>query len=186
MPSTLTITEALAEIKTLGKRMEKKRELVNAHIARNDLIRDPFDKDGGSFQVLAQELQSLSDLEARLVRIRLAIQAANHTISITLAGVTRTIAGWLTWRKEVAPKRQQFVASLQSNIARIRKDAQQKGMTVGVGAAISTGTAEVNNILINVDELELAKESETLVTILGDLDGQLSLKNATETITIED
>lgn len=186
MPSTLTITEALAEIKTIGKRMEKKRGTIGQYIARNDRIRDPFEKDGGSEKVIGAEMQGLVDLEARLVRIRLAIQAANHRIEITLGGVTRTIAGWLTWRKEVAPQRQAFLSSLTNGIVRIRKDAQQKGVTVGASASVNVGPDTTENIVINVDELALMQEAETLTTTLGDLDGQLSLKNATELITIED
>src|SRR6185436_1338276 len=186
MPSTLTITEALAEIKTLGKRMEKKRGTVGQYIARNDRIRDPFEKDGGSAKVLAAEMQSLIDLETRLVRIRLAIQAANHRIEITLGGMTRTIAGWLTWRKEVAPQRQAFLAGRTNALVRMRKDVQQKGMTVGASASVTVGPDTTENITIAVDEFALMQESETLTTVLGDLDGQLSLKNATELITIED
>lgn len=46
----LTITEALAEIKTVGKRVEKKREFIKAFLARQDGVKDPLEKDGGSFQ----------------------------------------------------------------------------------------------------------------------------------------
>jgi hypothetical protein len=37
---------------------------------------------------------------------------------------------------------------------------------------------------VNLSEVELSKESEELEHILGDLDGQLSLKNATTIIEV--
>jgi hypothetical protein len=186
--ASMTITEALAEIKTIGKRIVKKRDFIGQYVARNDAIRDPFEKDGGSAVVMGREMQALADLELRIVRLRLAIQEANHRIEVTVQGVTKTLAAWLTWRKEVAPGRQQFCATLRQGLAKMRKDAQAKGLTVGAaGAVASVSGAEVpQNITVNLDEKALAEESEQLETILGELDGQLSLKNATELITIPD
>ena len=53
----ITITEALAEIKTVGKRVEKKREFIKSFLARQDGIKDPLEKDGGSYQAIARERQ---------------------------------------------------------------------------------------------------------------------------------
>ena len=38
----LTITEALAEIKTIGKRVEAKRTFINGILWRPEAIRDPL------------------------------------------------------------------------------------------------------------------------------------------------
>ena len=54
----LTITEALAEIKTIGKRLEKKREHVKGFLFRQDVFKDPFYSEGGSFSMIERERQA--------------------------------------------------------------------------------------------------------------------------------
>lgn len=39
----MTITEALAEIKTIGKRLEKKRAAIAGNLARDSRLKDPFE-----------------------------------------------------------------------------------------------------------------------------------------------
>ena len=181
----MTITEALAEIKTIEKRIGKKRDFIGQHLARDERLRDPFDKDGGSAQMVARELQGVKDLEQRRVTLRLRIQEANQRIQVGVNGETKSLAEWLVWRREVAPPRQQFLRTLAQALDKGRKDAQSKGMTlVGAGAQVQVGQANTVNVFVNINERELVEEIERLETILGDLDGQLSLKNATETIVI--
>jgi hypothetical protein len=177
----LTITEALAELKTLGKRIEKKREYVASYLARQDGLKDPLEKDGGSAEVIRRERQAIADLETRHVLIRTAIQRVNHATPITVLDTTKTIAEWLTWRKEVASGAQTFVNKLRQMVIQARTQAQQKGW----GVVTATESAkQPTDVVVNVDEAALAKEAETLETILGTLDGQLSLKNATVTIDV--
>ena len=187
--ATLTITEALAEIKTIGKRKQAKQEHISQHIARMERVRDPLASDGGSAAVIARELQAIRDLDQRIVRIRRNIQAANAATTITLSGEARSITDWLTWRREVAPGRQALLQALRNQIAGARKEAQQKGWTVGAAVAsatVVTGEASVPDVVVNVDEAQLAKDIETLAEQLGALDGQLSLKNATTSVEIGD
>lgn len=179
--AAITITEALAELKTIGKRIEKKREYVAAFLARQDGIKDPLEKDGGSAEVIKRERQAIDDLTRRHVAIRTAIQAVNQSTPITIEGETKMIAEWLTWRKEIAPGVQSFVNKLRQMIQQARKEAQTKGW--GVLTATETAKAPTD-IVVNADESGLAKEAETLETILGTLDGLLSLKNATVTIDV--
>lgn len=177
----LTITEALAELKTLNKRIEKKREYIASYIARQDGLKDPLEKDGGSAEVIRRERQAVADLEARHVAIRTAIQAVNQTTPIVIGGHIKTIAEWLTWRKEIAPGAQSFVNRLRQMVVQARAQAQQKGW----GVVTATGTAQnPTDVVINVDEAALAAEAEEIETILGTLDGQLSLKNATITVQV--
>jgi len=177
----LTITEALAELKTIQKRIEKKREYVGQYLARQDGIKDPLEKDGGSAQVIDRERQAITDLQTRHVAIRTAIQKINQVTPITIADITKTIAEWLTWRKEVSPGAVSFVNKLRQTIQSTRTQAQQKGW--GVVQSGQTA-AQPTDLIVNVDESALAKEAEQLETILGTLDGQLSLKNATVTIDV--
>lgn len=177
----LTITEALAELKTLGKRIEKKREYVLSFLYRQDGIKDPLEKDGGSVEVVRRERQAIADLETRHVAIRTAIQKKNQETPITIGDITKTIAEWLTWRKEVAPGAQEFVKKMRMNINGARNQAQQKGW----GVVQPGGTAQQPaDFLIMVDEAELAAAAEQFETVLGTLDGQLSLKNATVMIDV--
>lgn len=179
----LTITEALAELKTIGKRIEKKREYVGLFLARQDGVRDPLEKDGGSVKVIASERQAIGDLQTRHVAIRTAIQKINQATPITVEGETKTIAEWLTWRKEIAPGAQAFVTKLRHAVQQARQSAQQKGFAV-VSASATTADTKPTDIVVNVEESGLAAEAERLETILGTLDGQLSLKNATVTIDV--
>lgn len=176
-----TITEALAEIKTIGKRLESKRQFVTQFVFRQDTLRDPLQNQGGSVAAIAAERQSIADLETRIVRIRAAIQQANRDTTITIGKDTRSIADWLVWRREVAPGIKAFTTGLRNGINNVRAQAIQKGVATRAATAPEVAS---NDVVINVDEKALADEIEALETTLGTLDGQLSLKNATTVITV--
>lgn len=187
MPTTITITEALADLKTTVKRIEKKREGLGPYIGRQDGLKDPLLAQGGSEKFLQGELQSIADLERRIIAIRLAIQDVNRTTTITLNQTTRSIAEWLTWRREIAPNRQANLVRIRGVIQTTRQQAQQKGWNVvGAAAVATTGNVQPTDYIINVDEKALLDEIEQMEKTLGDLDGQLSLKNATVLVTIAD
>lgn len=177
----ITITEALAEIKTVGKRVEKKRQFVLNYLARQDGVRDPLEKDGGSAKAIEQERQGIRDLENRLVALRHGIQKANDDTQVTVNGTTRTISGWLTWRRDVAPGHQAFLKNLQSGLTNIRNQAKSQGAAI-ISASATTAETKPTDIVVNINEGEVSREVEELEDTLGTLDGQLSLKNATVTI----
>jgi hypothetical protein len=177
----LTITEALAEIKTIGKRIEKKRQFVQQYIIRQEIVRDPLENQGGSKAALAAELQGIGDLEERIISLRRAIATANTSTPVSINGVIRPIQDWLTWRREVAPNRGASLTSMIQGLRNFRSEQQKKGMNVRTEPTPSPAD---NDVIVNVDELALAKQSEALVETLGQLDGLLSLKNATTQITL--
>jgi len=111
--SEITITEALAEIPTIEKRIEKKEEFILNYLYRQSSVRDPHEKDGGSNVLITREKQAIADLQLRLIKIRSAIQKANSENSITIGAQTKTITDWLTWRREIAPKQQRFLLDLR-------------------------------------------------------------------------
>jgi len=172
----LTVTEALAEIKTIEARIAKKEELIRANLVRDERFRDPL-APLGQFEAVRRELQARDDLEERRVQLRRAIQRVNESTDVTVGGQTRTIADWLVWRREVAPKRQAFLSILWGTIQQAREKATKAGGQLVSGEKESTPSA--GNLVVNVDEQKLAAEREELETILGQLDGLLSLKNAT-------
>lgn len=169
----MTITEALAEIKTIDKRISSKQEFINSFLFRLDHVKDPHEKDGGSALVIERELQAVKDLEQRKVDLRSAIQKANETTNVAIEGMERPIADWLVWRREVAPLRERFLYTMQAGIKQAR-DAMRRG-----SFGSNNTSLEKYDLIVNVDEKGIAKESEQMKNILGQLDGQLSLKNAT-------
>jgi hypothetical protein len=172
-----TITEAPAEIKTIDKRIEKKREFITTYLVRNEQLKDPLDRDGGSFEAIRRERQAIKDLEELKVAIRRAILDANQENTITLSGTTRSIADWLVWRREVAPTQERFLTTLRRNIDANRAEAQKRGLAVA-----EPDKAKERDLIVNLNEAELAEDIEQFQEALGSLDGQLSLKNATVTI----
>jgi len=176
----MTITEALAELKTLSKRVEKKRQFVRMHSARQNALRDPLAHDGGSREVLEREMQGIHDLEERIVRIRLAILRVNLDTSLTVGGESRTVQGWLTWRRDVANGQNQFWSTLSNEIQNVRKQAATKGWNVYE----EEGDCGQMDVIVNVPEKRIHEKSEALATVLGELDGKLSLINATTEVAI--
>lgn len=177
----LTITEALAEVKTTSKRIQKKQEAIMPFLFRQDTLKDPLDNQGGSKEFIRAERQAIADLNARLVRIRAEIQKANANQTITIANVTRSIADWLVWRREVAPGLKGFTATLRQQLTNMRTQAQQKGIPI---RGANEAPQSVADVVVNLDERALSEEIEAIEEMLGVLDGQLSLKNATVTIDV--
>jgi L-lactate utilization protein LutB len=172
----ITITEALADIKTTAKRIEKKREFILNYLARPDGVKDPLEKDGGSAEAIKREEQAVGDLEARVISLRRGISLANDRTTVEIAGMSRTISDWLTWRREVAPKRKEFLARVRSTVQTLRQQATKQGFQTLQPGQTAT---QPNDMVVNVSEQALAVDIERIETVLGELDGRLSLHNAT-------
>lgn len=175
--TAMTVTEALAEIKTIGKRIHKKRESIGSYLARDARMKDPFEREGGSVDFIRRERQGIADLETRVVAIRTAIQTVNLSTSLTIQGETRTLAEWLTWRREIAPGRGHFLATIANGIKQVRDKVTRDGKVVGT-------TEEGSDVVVMLSEKDLHAEIERHELIMGELDGKLSLLNATTTITL--
>lgn len=175
----MTITEALAEIKTISKRITSKREYVCTYMVRLESLKDPFEKDGGSAKAIEQEMQAIKDLEQRIVDLRREINFVNDTTQIEIEGVSKTIAAWIIWRREVAPGRERFINDIRLKLDNARNQLRNQPIYLTKGQE-----EKAQDMVVNVDEAALAKEAEQLKNILGQLDGQLSLKNATTMIKI--
>ncbi len=178
--SKMTITEALAEIKTIGKRLAKKREFVRANLFRQEKVKDPLEAEGGGREVVSRERQAIRDLERRIVSIRGSVNASNQGAELTIGKQTMTVAGWIVWRREVVPDYQRFLQKLSTGIVSTRTQARSQGVSVTDAAP-----KDVDDIVINIGEKDLAEEVERLEETLGTLDGQLSLLNATTMVEFE-
>lgn len=81
-----------------------------------------------------------------------------------------TIAEWLIWRREVAIDSKKFVFDLTAMIS---------------SAQVTSTTLEApQELILNVDKKQLLKDGEQIETTLSELDGKLSLFNATTTISV--
>lgn len=179
--TTLTITEALAELKTIQKRLETRRRNVLEYIARDARLKDPFEKSGGSGTHINAERQGITDLERRVIQIRTAIQQSNLGTQLTLGSTSQSVADWLTWRREVSNGSKLFLSSMVNGIRAVRTEMQKRGLK----AVTATEENPVpGDIVVNVDEKDLLASQEQMEQLLGDLDGKLSLLNATTTISI--
>jgi hypothetical protein len=177
----MTITEALAEIKTIEKRVAKMREFVLTYLLRQEQFKDPLEREGGSVSAVRRELQAVQDLEERKVELRRAIQLVNSRSPLTVGGRTRSVADWLAWRREVAPQWQSFLVQVRQRIELARQEAARRGANLSPG---HDAPGRPGDVVVNVSEQELAREIENLEETLGQLDGQLSLKNATLLIEV--
>lgn len=174
-----TITEALAEIKTINARIGKKREAIMRYFARDTRLRDPLEADGGSVEFVRKERQAIADLEERIVSIRSAIQAANLSTNLTLGERSRTLSAWLNWRREIADGSKGFLNAMANTINQVRQQALKQGV-----AMVEKDSGAQGEIVIAINEKALAGEVEKIEQLLGDLDGKLSLLNATTTIEV--
>lgn len=173
-----TITESLAELKTIDKRIESKKVFVFSHLFRQEMVKDPLEKDGGSLEMIRRERQGIHDLLERKVTLRRAITSANQTTTITIGVTTRSIHDWLVWRREASPTAEKFLKEMRTNIDSVRQEFQKKGFQVSADAC------KPGDVIVNLNEADLAKQLEELTETLGKLDGLLSLKNATITVEV--
>lgn len=187
---SMTITEALAEIKTIGKRLEKKKQAVLQNIGRDSRLKDPITLEGGggSVEYVASERQAIEDLEKRIVAIRSAIQRSNLATRATVGENSMTVQEWLNFRREVSASRQMFLSTINAAIKQIKDKVSRDGGRVSFAAAAAVATIDGEKkpieILIHLDEKKLLDEQEGLEKTLGDLDGKLSLLNATTVIDV--
>jgi len=175
------ITEALQEHKTIGRRILKKQEYILEYLWRRENEIDPLAKEGGSAEVVKRERQAIRDLQERQVELRREIARANASNSVTVNGVTKTIADWIVWKREIAPLTAGQLDQLRQKIREARAQRQETRL-IGQGRLnqlIRSEEEAEKRPIINIDEAALAKEIEAFEEIKGQLDGLLSLSNAT-------
>lgn len=183
MVEKITITEALAELKTLKARIIKKRENITRYFVRDGTKKDPLAGDaGGSAEYVKRERQGVADLEKRIVAIRSAISKENSKVVLTLKSIEMTVGEWLTWRREISEGQTQFLRSLINTLNMIR--IPTRGQVPKKVTATESDAATDDVVIVSIPEQQVAKESEDLEELLGSLDGKLSLLNATTVIEV--
>ncbi|MBU8921725.1 MAG: hypothetical protein KOO63_07880 [Bacteroidales bacterium] len=190
MSHELTITEALAKITTLKKRMAKKEASVVKFLVRAEDKVDPLAAlEGGSTTFISKEMSSVTDMQRQVLSLRTKIASQNMITQVTVGDKTMCVTEWLIWRREIAPLREKLFVDMSRTIDRTRDDRQfarwrtlEEALYEKADKRRTRG--EQVAAVVNLDEAAFASAIEELEEVLGDLDGQLSLKNATVTINI--
>lgn len=176
----MTITEALAELKLIANKVAKKREWVSSNVIKYKQAPDAYEKDGGIKEKMKQELQSIKDLQEKLVKTRSAIMRANLDNIVDIMGESKSIYEWLVWRKDVARDQAQMHGSIYSVVKREIEKAAETPRVLK--------SEEGVNVLVEIEpnlDYQAHNERSILVQeILDKLDGVLSLKNATITVNV--
>jgi hypothetical protein len=176
----ITITEALSEVKLIEKKLVKKRETILANLTRYSHVQDPMASDGGTSNWITKEHQSIKDLQTRLETIRSNIADMNLKTQVTVGETTKSMFEWLTWKREVAPAYLNFLKSVHMQ-TKTALDAQNQRPGI---VTDPEGKQKLAELVLNVNYLDYLKQAERANDMLENLDGQLSLKNATVTITV--
>ena len=181
MEQQMTITEALSEVTLIQKKIEKKQATVRDNLTVYEHQDDPYEKDGGLTKAMEAEVQSITDLEKRLLQIRRGIAKANMETEVKIGERTMSIFDWLNWRREVAKSSSSFAQTIYTKTKQTL-DSNASRPAVYKDENEEQHLAKVKAVLPHTDYL---KKAEDIEETLERLDGQLSLKNATVTITLQ-
>lgn len=119
MSSELTVTRALAELRTLGKRIEKLQTSTTFSSTRvtGKAWKDHVEETKSNYQ-------SLHDLMNRYVRIKSAILKSNASTLVTIAGKTYTVAEAIA-HKECITHSVQLLETLRRARSNIQAEVSQ-------------------------------------------------------------
>ena len=178
----ITITEALAELKLIAKKITKKEEIVMQNLVRYEHLPDAFKEQGGSEKYISSEIQSIADLRDRFVQIRAKIAELNYITTVTIEGKTRTITEWLAWKREIAASEISFYKNIYMK-TKSQVDSMNRQPKV-VPSPTNQEEPQLAKLIVNVDMGAAVKKDQGVSDLLEKLDGVLSLKNATLTIDL--
>lgn len=179
----ITITQALAEIRTLKARVSKQYEFVNQNLAYPSNMVDPLAHNGGSVEAIKRARQSISDMQERIVFLRVAIGRVNDAESLALAGDTRTISGWLAWKREVAPDIRRTLAGFRTGIDARRNTLNNEIHRINQQRNKAETPLQID-VIPAINEGDLSMEIDRFEKIWGELDGELSMRNSRITLEV--
>ncbi len=180
----MTITEGLAEIKTLNARIDKTGRDLLPFVCRPSTLRDPLEKEGGSVEFVRRQRQSVTDMMTRIADIRMAIEETNLETELTIDKQTRPVKWWLTYRHEIHQKHADLLNRIMVTTADNRRQLMNTQRQRAIATPTNAAASEPTEITANYNETELIAESDGVQKLIGTLDGQLSLINATTFIEV--
>ena len=163
----MTITEALAEIHIIDKRLAAKRNFVLDHAAVDSRLKGTIEE-----KQVNQARQAIRDLEDRRLRIRIVIAKANAETAVTVDSVTMHTDEWLVWKREIYPHSVQHLKSLKSAL-----DGAKNELRALLNKPLPDGQPKPG-LDFHVSPEGVAQELEDLQATYEKLDGKLSHKNA--------
>lgn len=172
---TMSITEALAEIKLIQNKLQKKQQWVLQNLTKARHTTDPFASTGGIQKAAQAELQAIADLEKRMLIIRKAIMQSNVLTEATVLDKTQTIYEWLVWKKEIAKQSALFSQTIYTHT----KSALDKIAHTPQAAKVEDNKTILVELDANTDYMKASVDAAYIQEILDKLDGVLSFKNAT-------
>lgn len=176
----MTITEALAEVRLIEKKIIKQQKIVFENRSRLSHVADPYADAGGGKKAVESAFQSVRDLGKRLADIRISISVANQATMLELNGREMSITGWLAWRREVAPQHLKFMEKLSGAVSKDQEQIENNPPAY----KDENGKVLLSEIIYNVDKSNLDKEIISFDETLSILDGKLSLLNATVVVEL--
>jgi hypothetical protein len=178
----MTITEALAEIKLIHSKLEKKRTRILENLIFIKNKADPLESEGGTLNFMHSEVQSIAALEENICAYRAAIMSANLLHTAEILGKTKSIYEWLVWKREVVDKMKIFY---QTIYMKTKEKVDHAKLTPYVINKLDVNTPpELADVVPSLNYMEFSKKHEHICDILSKLDGILSLKNATIVIEV--
>jgi hypothetical protein len=175
----MTITEALSEINLIKKKLISKRAAIQQTLVRATHMPDVYEKEGGSRQFMSREMQSIADLNLRLIRIRSEISRVNQTTFITITEgeltISQSIHDWLIWKREVIKDLLSFMQQV-THAVKMHNDTASKQPQVYKDEKDAVALVKYE---VNIHYPDWMLTQANLNAALEKLDGQLSLKNAT-------
>jgi hypothetical protein len=190
----MTIARGLTRLKTIKAQLSNIANQVGQYGAINNKVRHPLGEQKASLDKNHNQAidavnalyQQFNDLIAEFTKIKLAIDKANLTTVITVAGKQMTIQEALIYRRDI----QQYVQALNHQYGRAVQQAQayvdkyNNGLnTEGMDEA--TLKAVMADILYLVPRERINEVNNFLVAFMTELDGVLNEVNAVTEITIE-
>lgn len=171
----ITITEALAEINLIKKKITDAEMSIRTILVRASHVPDVYQAHGGGAEMVKRTQQATKDLRTRLVTIRGEISRANIDNQLTINKKTMSIFDWLSWKREIYPG---LELNLKAQIEDLRGYQKRQAERPEVWKD-TEGKTQLVQYQYNVDLKLLEDEYSELVDTYGKLDGQLSLRNAT-------
>ena len=197
--SSISITRALVELKTLDSRIQKKID-TSVYVSYKGQFHQPAD---GVKDALAN-YQSANDLIERRKKIKSAIITSNATTKVTICGQEMTIAEAIETKSSIRHKKNLLavlkaqygnsVSTVEAINGRVRKDLENKSSRDGDKDKQQMSLEEFSKTYINLhgvelfDPLKVSQKIEQLeqyiIQFEQEVDYILSERNATTIIEV--
>jgi DNA repair exonuclease SbcCD ATPase subunit len=161
----MTLTEALKKIGHLRKKQEQDKEQLAEYCVhpKNEVPRlKTFEAQSEKVRSL---IQSLEDLDKEIVRIKEGIEYTNLMTLVSIAGVTRTIAGHIFWKRKQRNQITNALVGMKAATSRLQNSVR----SLSDKPELTTYFDE-DAINVRVNELQEYADS---------IDGRLEYVNAT-------